>query len=232
MSISICKNRIYHFHIRKTGGTSLNEMFYSLNSNDPSDVSETIRQSKSKIILLNGNKYVGANMEELRKSDYFYGFSHFPVHMYKPDINVFTIVIFRDPIERLVSHYNMVVGMISHGIDRPWLNVESRWLGESIVDFAKNMPSEKLLNQLYTFSEEMDVGEAVENVRNVSHIIFNDDYPAGIKSLSIKLGFALEERHSHLALVSSPISKNQKNMLKIMLRKEYEFIEELRREKL
>jgi Sulfotransferase family len=222
--------RFYHFHIRKTGGTSLNESFFSLNSSRASIVSEAIRQSENKIVDLNGKKYVGANFEELCKDEYFYGFSHYPIHKFSPNNSVFTIVILRDPIERIISHYNMILGNIKSQEKRSWLEAESKWVSKGFFEFLTKMPREKLLNQLYTFSENFNVNEAIDNILNINHVIFNDNYEAGIKDLCKKTGLNLDMYHSHKSNYTFDLKKSEKENLKEIFTMEFQVINKLKDE--
>jgi hypothetical protein len=224
--------RIYHYHIRKTGGTSLNESFFELTADDPSGVSEIIRRSTGKVFATKAGKIVGANLEELQKNDYFYGFSHYPCHKYAPEAGTFTVTIFRDPVERFVSHYKMLVGMIALNISRPWLKVESGWIGDSVVEFAENIPKERLLNQLYTFSREMDVAEALDNISKLSHVIFNDKYAEGMFSLSSMLDVPLKMRRAHAAPLLLDISPRELRLLRDFFFDENLLVEKIKRKRL
>jgi hypothetical protein len=221
-------HKFYHFHIRKTGGTSLNESFFSLNSSQVDIVSENIRQSNSKIINLNEKKYVGANFEELCKNEYFYGFSHYPSHKFSPENDVFTMVILRDPIERIISHYKMIVENIESQKRRIWLETERKWVSGGFFEFLTTIPKEKLLNQLYTFSENFNINEATENILNINHVIFNDNYEIGISNLCKKTGLNLDIYHSNKSNYTFDLDPNEKENLKELFMAEFQLINNLK----
>ncbi len=221
-------DRIYFYHIRRVGGTSLNETFFQLHSAFPGTASEVVRASKDKIICLDGVRYVGANRGELIAGAYFYGFSHFPSHTLKLPSNTFTVTIFRDPFERIMSHYRMVNRLVADGSNRPWLALERSWLGNNIVEFSNNMPKERLFAQLYMFSDRCRVSEALAGARRCSKYFFNDNYDVGIADLGRELALPLAPRHSHAMAFETQIASDLRAELKQILTPEYEMLDCLR----
>ena len=55
--------RIYHIHIRKTGGTSLNYMFLATSGRRSEDIYNRLAKNPLHKIISNGNIYVGWNTE-------------------------------------------------------------------------------------------------------------------------------------------------------------------------
>src|SRR3546814_18952548 len=102
-------DRAYFRHIRGVVGTSLNETFFSLISRNPNRVTSNIRRSISKVTNVHGHRIVGANHRELVEGNYIYGFSHYPAHTLSLPTRTFTISLLRDPVSRIISHYNMTL---------------------------------------------------------------------------------------------------------------------------
>lgn len=71
-------------------------------------------------------------------------------------------------------------------IPPPCLKIEGKWLGSCFSDFISEIPKEHLLNQLYMFSKDFDVDEAVDNVARCSHFSFTEARSHGLAELSSK----------------------------------------------
>jgi len=216
--------RIYLVHIRKTGGTSLNHMFLSLSGEDPDSLYAQLVKTPSNRICTNGLIYVGWDSRCINQGNYFYGFSHIPLHKLALPKNTLTVSCFRDPVERVVSHYNMLLDFRVNNIDHPCMAIEGKWLGESFDDFSHRIPKEHLLNQLYMFSSSFNINEAVRKVQGLSHYFFTDTFEEGIHELSKKAGLNLEPIHIRKASYHVTISENSLTRLRDMLDDEYKFL--------
>ena len=64
--------RVYLVHIRKTGGTSLNNMFLSLSGEDSSQLYTQLAQTPDHRLFRNGKGYVGWNVKYINKGIYYY----------------------------------------------------------------------------------------------------------------------------------------------------------------
>ena len=100
--------RIYFIHIRKTAGTSLNQMLLSLGGEDGGEVYHKLgatlkRRLNSNGLVFTSNKYV------LNKGNYFYGYSHTPIYDLKIPRDTYFITCFRDPVKRVISLYNIII---------------------------------------------------------------------------------------------------------------------------
>ncbi|HET6464231.1 MAG TPA: hypothetical protein VFH55_01310, partial [Nitrospiria bacterium] len=180
-------------------------------------------------LLCNGKVYVGWNVPYINRGNYFYGFSHTPLHKLNHPKGTFTISCFRDPVKRVVSHYNMLMDFLVNKIDHSCMATEGKWLGESFDDFLRRIPQEHLLNQLYMFSENYEINEAVARAEQLSHYFFTDNFSEGIVELNRKTGLSLEPIHIRKERYSARISEDNISKLRGMLEKEYRFLDCIRK---
>ena len=116
---------IYHVHIRKTAGTTINFAFLSNSGSVNTDsFYESIAQKSNHRQIKNKKVFVGWNVQLINKGNYSYAFSHTPLHKLnlQPDTFVFTCL--RDPVKRVVSHYNMLKYFQKENINHPCMKVE------------------------------------------------------------------------------------------------------------
>jgi len=224
--------RIYLLHIRKTGGTSLNKMFLSLSGEDSSSLYAQLANIQGHRINRNGLIYVGWNVRHINQGNYYYGFSHTPLHKLKLPERTFTVSCFRDPVKRVVSHYNMLMDFRVNNIDHPCMATEGKWLGEGFDGFLNRIPKEHLLNQLYMFSSIYNINEAVRNTQGLSHYFFTDTFDDGIYHLNRKTGLSLEPIHIRKSTYQATLSQESLTMLRNMLDDEYKFLERIREYKI
>lgn len=223
--------RIYLVHIRKTGGTSLNNMFLSLTGSDPRKLYDQLVASTPHRIVENGLVFVGWDINAINRGQYFYAFSHAPIHSLRLPEDTFTVSCFRNPVKRLVSHYNMLMDYKSNNTNHPCMKTEGEWLGSSFGDFLSRVPREHLQNQLYMFSKTFDVNEAIANASQLSHRFFGDNFDGGVAELNQKTGLSLRPIHirksgQHIALTAA-----EDALLREALSEEIRFVSELREEK-
>lgn len=162
--------RIYNIHIRKCGETSLNRAFSAYpDKNDENHIQ--LASVKDNRMIINELPVVGWNQKHIKRGDYWYAFSHSPYDEIFPlKRKTYTFTFLRDPIERVVSHYNMLMDMKTSKSNHPAFKLEKNWLGESFDEFIINIPPEHLQNQLYMFSKEFNVDKAIENISNVNFV--------------------------------------------------------------
>jgi hypothetical protein len=101
-------DRIYNYHIRKTGGTSLNHMLLGSDGEDPEENYKKLVSSPGNHLIEKGRGFVGWNKKSIEKGNYFCGFSHEPFYQLRLPPRTFTLTCFRDPFERIFSHYRML----------------------------------------------------------------------------------------------------------------------------
>ena len=83
--------RMYLVHIRKTGGTSLNNMFLALSGEDPKNLYDQLALARNHRLISNGLIYVGWNLRLINRGEYYYAFSHTPFHKLDLPEKTFTI---------------------------------------------------------------------------------------------------------------------------------------------
>lgn len=219
-------NRIYFYHIRKTAGTSINYMFFELGGEDVLHIHKELCNNywypTNKGIFNAWDKHL------LEKGLFFYGYSHIPMHKIKIPKDTFTFTCLRDPVERILSHYKMLLRFkLNNKKKHPTFKEESKWLGETFGDFLRSIPKEHLFNQLYMFSKDYNVDEAVKKVKECSFIVFFDDFENGIKNLSMILSLELKIKHLNTSPKEDKLSSEEIKVLKKMLKPEYDFYNEV-----
>ena len=168
------------------------------------------------------------NVGHINRGLYFYGFSHTPFHKLNLPDRTFTISYFRDPIERLLSHYNMLVEMRHTNIDHPCMEVEGLWLGDGLDCFLRRIPKEHLLAQLYMFSRHYNIGDALENVQRLGYYFFSDNFNDGVRAINHRTGLQLQPLHVRKTDSQVQVSAAQLTRLRVMLAAEYAFVELIR----
>jgi hypothetical protein len=216
--------RIYLVHIRKTGGTSLNHSFLALSGEDSELLYKRLVQEWDHRLLSNGKVYVGWNVPYINGGNYFYAFSHVPLHALQLPKETFTVTCFRDPVKRVISHYNMLMDYRINNVRHPCMPIEGKWLGDSFNEFLERIPKEHLCNQLFMFSARYDIGEALERVKGLSHVFFTEDFAHGVDVLNQKTGLQLEVIHTRKTLHKEEVPQRGLDTLREMLGEEYEFL--------
>lgn len=222
--------RIYLVHIRKTAGTSLNHMFFALSGDETPAFYQRLAAGAAYRPLIRDRKiYVGWNTNLIKEGRFFYGFSHTPLHELELPPRTFTYTCFRDPVERVVSHYRMLMDFQSNNVPHPCMSVEGGWLGKTFSDFLKRIPREHLMNQLYMFSKNCEIDEAVDRAGSLSHYMFTDDFDAGVERLNKMTGIALKPIHIRKSRFRTSLSPNDIDHLREELSDEYTFLKRVRR---
>ena len=218
--------RIYHVHIRKSAGTSINSAFWGLAGYSLESV------KREPIIVTNDYVFVRNHKELIEEGFYFYGNSHIP--FWKLDIpeKTFVFCMLRDPYKRLVSLYKYLHHVASLNPDTAEkeepsykaLQYQLAWLGDNFSDFLDYLPKNHLQRQLYTFSEKMDASEALENVNKLDRVYFQEDFEAAIADLSKTFHLKLTiNRERSFNSVPIAIDENEKQRALQLLEKEYQF---------
>lgn len=219
--------RIYFAHSRKTGGTSLNHLFYSLTGHDPDFIYKKVRATDVRAVCSGNLVYVAGNRSLISRGDYFYASSHAPIHQLQLPTGTFVVTTFRDPIERVLSHYRMLLFYTQNGIWKDFMEIEAQWLGHGFSDFIRLTPLERLANQLYMFSENFDIDEAYEWLINNSLFFHLEDFDNGINQLAGVLELPLKPIHVRKNSLTIIPNASDIDYLREILQKEYTLLDQL-----
>lgn len=220
--------RIYHHHIRKTAGTSLNAAFWNL-------VGLDLRQTGRLIqIRKNGLVFAHNDCDLINQGNYFYASSHQPAYRLCLPDKTFTITILRDPLERLISYYrylSFVKNDPGAAEYEPFFGLnlwEAECLGNSFEDFLSQVPKHDLLTQLFMFSENYDVDEATDRILQCSAICFTETFTQDFEQLRRRLHLPLVEQREHSIQHSIHITDRELDYARDALRAEYKLIENIK----
>lgn len=234
--------RVYHFHVRKTAGTSLNAAFWTLGDLD-------LRAfANSQSIEGNGLKFVRGNRRLIEEGDYFFANSHQPAYALRLPPATFTVTILRDPASRAISYYSYLLWARSAEASRDrepfldevlaegaFLDGRSRFLGRfarrreaTFRDFLDRVPTSHLLTQLHMFSERLDPGEAAESVLACSAVCFTETFPEDLKALARELRLDLRERRERRFGEKAALTDEELALLHERLAPEYKMIDRVR----
>jgi hypothetical protein len=219
--------RIYFYHIRKTGGTSINHAFFSL-FGEMHDIYEQLNSKWNHRLIIVDKVIVGWNKVLIDQGDYFYAFSHIPMHKLEIKPDSFTFTCFRDPLKRITSHYKMLKNFVDEGIDHPSVKVEREFLGSSLDEFISLVPKEHLLNQLYMFSKDFNVNEAVEKVLSLDHYFFVEDFDRGMSELSKMIDIEVKSMHIRKSKMKKELIPANYDSIMELLKPEYEMYNKLK----
>jgi hypothetical protein len=229
--------RVYHFHVRKTAGTSLNAAFWALGGFDLQAV------SNSQLLEGNGLKFVRGNQGLIEEGDYFFANSHQPAYELRLPPDTYTITILRDPAARVISYFRYLLWARGHREAReeePFIDsvvAESSFLDRrfpprrrevTFRDFLERVPSRHLLNQLHMFSARMDPSEAAEAALACSATCFTETYPEDLRRVAAELRLDLEEKRERGFGEKVEPSDREREMLRERLAPEYAMIERVR----
>lgn len=219
--------RVYLAHIPKTGGTSLNMMFLACSGEDPQQLYRRLESRPGHRIQAGGLVFVGWNRRLIKKGDYFYSFSHEPLHRVAPPAGTFTFCALRDPVARVISHYTELSAYSRDNVRHASMRVEGKWLGQSFSDFLDRIPSHVLLGQLHAFSAGLDVSEAHDRASSLSYLFFGDEFEQAVTDINRLLGTKLEPLHVRKASTRELVLPHELERLEELLQPEYELLARL-----
>jgi Sulfotransferase family len=220
-------DRIYHVHIRKSAGTSINSAFWDLGGLNLKGVKRKSLLIKGKFIFVRNNEHL------IEEGNYFYANSHIPYWNIKLPKDTFKFCMLRDPYKRLLSLYrylNWIKELNPKNAlrEEPYYNSvfkQTQWLGDSFNEFLDNLPINHLQNQLYIFSKNGDIVEALSNIEKLDAIYNQEDFDNAIKDLSLVIGQNLSikrERTFSRKFEFFPSKEEEKKARKMLL-EEYKF---------
>jgi hypothetical protein len=221
--------RVYHYHIPKTGGTSLNTMFLALGTGDGDACYQRLAGEPSHRLFAGVFVFVGWDPALIEGGRYFYGFSHIPSHRLRLPPGTFTVTCLRDPLKRVISRYTELCDYRDRGVDHPVMAVEGPDLGSSFADYLERVPRERLLAQLYMFSRGFDVGEGFDGVVGCGQFMFTEKFADGVDGLRKKLDLDLVPIHARKGPAKAPLADADRARALELLAPEYDLVERLRR---
>ncbi|MEM7102330.1 MAG: hypothetical protein AAF502_04290 [Bacteroidota bacterium] len=214
--------RIYHYQVRKTGGVSLNLSFFQLNGKEPAgELYKPFETNQPQRIFAGQKVYVGWDKEFIEQGHYFYGFSHIPMHFLQLPPNSFTFTCLRDPVNRVLAHYDMLRYLRDNNPNHPSLKNDGKWLGNSLNDFLDNCPKSHLLNQLFMFSGGFNAEEAAENVKKLNFFMYMVSFEEDLTKLGKLLNLELELFQEAPYKNREDIKESELTRLREMLEPEY-----------
>ncbi|WP_179315803.1 sulfotransferase family 2 domain-containing protein [Winogradskyella undariae] len=223
-------DRVYHYHIRKSAGTSVNSAFWALGGYNLKSVGR-------EPILIGKKCYVRYSAKLINEGYYFYASSHFPTWELDLRPNTFTFTILRDPYKRLVSLYKYYKWVeqveddhLGFLMDPSYyvLKKQTELLNKSFSDFIDVLSDKYLYGNLYMFSEILDVKEALKNLSQINKVYFQDQLAYATKDLSIVLNLPklqLPTSQRKFNNTNYTISLEEKEKAISLLKREYEFYE-------
>jgi hypothetical protein len=225
---------IYHYHIKKSGGTSLNHLFFSTASSFHSAEAQMIDAAVVYEILTRQHRLirddkilVAWNKALIETGRYFYAHSHIPQHNLRLPGTTFTLTCLRDPVKRMISRYNQLMYYKEFAVPHPAMKKMHHWLGNTFSDFLDRVPRDELLVQLYMFSKTYDGAESFENICRCSYFFLTEDFAHGVNELSARLGVPLEPVHIRKADKRYPVTDAEMERLREMLKPEYALYEQV-----
>lgn len=228
----------YFYHVMKTGGRSIISAFlYYLLKEEIQKNNDNITYTDLYLHITGGHVEIKINDSYIKKLQlilckwnssiknkrFKFGFNHDFLGVKLPRC-CYTITCIREPLERLLSHYRMLLMLKAKKDFRETPSNDCRYIMKGIQYFVENFPKEYLIHQLYFFSKKGDVGEAFNNVTKCTQIILTEKMQEGYDKFYAKTNIQLQSQ----IVLSTPLRKHDLNgqelaQLKRILHKEYEF---------
>ena len=215
--------RLYHFHARKTAGTTVAKIFMSATGCDGGQLYQQLSAASDRQLLCQNLIFVGWDKKLIESGEYYFGFSHIPFDDLALPDRTFRFTVLRDPIERVFSHYRMLLDFSKQDDPHESFAEEKHWLGNSFDEFLDRIPQEHLQNQLFMFSKKFDPNEAVSRVLDLEHTILFEQLAHGLNRLGNLVGKPMSIRHDRKGQSQFEISQQDHDKLKQMLEPECEF---------
>jgi hypothetical protein len=201
-------------------------MFLGSEGEDPEENYKKLVSSPGNHLIEKGRGFVGWNRKAIERGNYFYGFSHEPFHQIRLPPRTFTLTCFRDPFERIFSHYRMLQEYRRKGVNHPCMETEGAWLEEpgGFDEFLNRIPPEHLMRQLYMFSKTFDIQEALVNIKKINLILSTKFMQTGVDRINLIFGKNLQVPHRRATLYQERLEEKSKNKAMGLLQKEYTFL--------
>jgi hypothetical protein len=165
----------------------------------------------------------------LEQGQYFYGWSHLPAHRISLRPGTFTVTILRDPIDRVISHYNYIREGDQPGMMFPVPKAERALADNGFSAFVGALPKKHLLRQLFMFSSSFNVSEATDRIAHCSCVLFTETFASGVAALGQRLALPLELRRERVTHARISPSQAELDDLRERLEPEYELMRQVSR---
>jgi hypothetical protein len=220
--------RIYHYHVRKTAGTSLDAAFWNLVGISLHDFAKRSQIRRNNIIIVRGER------RKIEDGYYFYASSHIPAHVLNLPENTFTITLLRDPLDRLLSYYRYLLWARND----PHAHAQEPFLSElqpeiacthgSFAQFLEQSEKSNILSQLYMFSSDFDIDEACDRILSCSAVGFTEQFDENLQYISERLDLPLKVRHERRFKYETSLSPTDLSRAREMLDPEFKLVEEIK----
>jgi len=220
--------RVYHLHLRKCAGTSLNSAFWDLSG-------FSLKSAGSKSLITNGGFVFVRNHKGLIEAgDYFFGNSHLPFWALNLPDKTFIFTMMRNPLSRLLSlhrYYRWIktTNPAKASEKEPYYHLLVHNIGdipESPLEFASRLKRNTLEPQLYAFSKSFDTDEALQNLSKINAVYFQDNFKGALHHLGLQTGYNLKlvhERGFYSSSDKTSPASVELEKIKEMLTAEYHF---------
>ncbi len=222
--------RIYHYHVRKTGGTSINHGLLSTGGETGQQVYHRLLKNSWAMTRSGDKIFVGWDRHLIEPGNYHFAFSHFPFYELNLPADTLTITCLRDPVERVISHYRMLATYIEdrqRGASNSSIDEEMWLLGNGFPAYLERLPREMLLTQLYMFSRQYDPDEAAENIAKCNQVLHTETLAVGMGELGKSLGIDIPVLTARKSTATPPITEEDRDRLRGLLEPEYRFLEKI-----
>ena len=221
--------RIYHCHVMKSGGTSINYAFLGLEVANPSQEVFKIykhphlRKRTENMVYIHQNEYI------LDRNEYSYGFSHRPFYKFNFNQETFTFTVIRDPYKRLLSRYKHLRDLIEQ-TPKEFVAHQLPWMEKDFWYFVQNADKNEIFFHLYLFSPTYTVEEAYQNIKSLNYYGITKYLSTTFEHLSDATGLSLKSSHSHKSAFNEIVPPEVEEKTKELLKDEYVLYNRLKAE--
>lgn len=227
---SAAYKRIYHVHIRKCGGTSVNMMFLQQFAGEvgAQEAYDALSNAPDHRAVVSGIPVVGWNQRLIERGAFGFGFSHIPFHELTLPRDTYSFLLLRDPASRVISHYAMLRSFIEQSIAHPCLETEGYWAENGFDAFLEHMPRAHLERQLYMLDPDFDLDRALWRLSTISNVKMLPNLDRLVAEINDEFQLDLAPIHTRKAANPFRPDEGQRQRLEGRLENEYRFLEKAR----